>query len=481
MENRIIGREKEIGRLKQYISSPNSEFIVIYGRRRIGKTFLVKELFEDNFVFRITGLEKASKKQQLLNFHYTLNKHTDYADVPKNWTEAFNRLQAYVEQKGGEESKIVFFDELPWFDTPSSNFLSAFDHFWNDWAFYRNDIKLIVCGSATSWILNKIINGRGGMHNRATHKMLLQPFTLRQTQDYFNKNGFFYGTAEIIDCYMAVGGVAYYLSLFDKEVSVAENINNLCFEKGGELINEYNRIFKSLYKHPEKHIEIVKVLQTKNKGLTRNEIAAETGFAGNGKLSTVLKELEECDFIRSFSPFGKSKKEKLYQLIDPFILFYDRFMKGHSTFSSGYWGKMQQTQAYKTWCGYAFEIVCLIHIDSIINALKIGGLITEPCSWVYVAPKTGSDDPDLNVGAQIDLLIDRSDKCINVCEIKYSTGLYDIDKAYDLRIQQRLRTFQKVTNTQKSLISTFITPFGLTNNAYSRRVGKQITGAEIFQ
>ncbi len=484
MEKAIIGREKEKAELKRYIGSDRSEFIAVYGRRRVGKTFLVKELLEGQFAFRMTGRENARLSEQLLSFSYALEDFFHEIVTPKNWTEAFRMLEKKLEQQG-EGTKIVFIDELPWFDTPKSRFLSALEHFWNDWAYYRSDIKLIVCGSATSWMLKKLINARGGLHNRVTHKMLISPFCLEEVEKYFQCNGFSYERPEIIDCYMAVGGVAYYLSLFDKDKSVAENINTLCFVRGGELTDEFNRLYDSLFKKAGNHIAVINALSGTGKGMTRLELISKTKLPNNGNLTTLLKELETCEFIRSYRPFGKEKKDKMFQLTDQFSLFYLHFMKDKGDFARDYWQQKIGTSEYAAWSGYAFETVCLHHIDQIINALGISGAYYSPCSWSYrpseVMKNDEEADEDLKTGGQIDLLIDRKDKTISICEMKYAGGEYEITKAYVNRVEQRLRTFRKVTGTKKSFQTVYVTPFGLYNNMFARKVNKQITADNLFK
>lgn len=483
MKENIIGREQEIEKLENYISSRKSEFIAIYGRRRVGKTFLVKELFENRFAFRVTGKDNVTTKEQLASFSFALNDQLGIEADVTNWPEAFRLLQKALE-KMPDGTKIIFFDELPWFDTYASNFISALEHFWNDWAFYRSDIKLIACGSATTWMLNQVINSRGGLHNRITHNILLSPFKLHEVEEYFKSQGFYYERPEIIECYMAMGGVAYYLSLFETNKSVAQNIQQLCFTRGGELTEEFERLFNSLFKKADNHLAIVTALKNKGKGMTRLDLLDATGLANNGRFSQILKELEQCDFIRSYTPFGKSKKDMMYQLIDPFCLFYFKFMHNKGAFLDNHWVKMQTTAEYESWCGHAFEIVCLHHINEIVKALGIDGCINTPCSWSYrPTTKVLADeeaDEDLKHGTQIDLLIDRSDRSISICEMKYCNGEYEISKAYDAHLIHRLKVFKKVTKTTKTLIPTFVTPHGLYNNMYARKINRQVTGNDLF-
>jgi AAA+ ATPase superfamily predicted ATPase len=484
MENSIVGREKEIKELKKFLSSDQSEFIAVYGRRRVGKTFLIKELLEGHFCFRMTGKENARLGDQLLNFSYALSDFLGDDHVPQDWSEAFRLLSKNIE-KQEDGPKIIFIDELPWLDTPKSRFLGALEHFWNNWAYYRKDIKLIVCGSATSWMLNKLINSRGGLHNRVTHKMLISPFCLEEMEQYFHSRGFNYERPEMIDCYMAVGGVAYYLSLFDKDKSVAENINSLCFTNGGELTDEFDRLYDSLFRKAENHIAVINALSSARKGMTRLELITKAKLPNNGNLSALLEELETCEFIRSYYPFGKEKKNKMFQLTDQFSLFYLHFMKDKGNVGKNYWLQKIGTPEYAAWSGYSFETVCLHHIEQIVNALGISGTFYSPCSWAYRPSEAvlndADADEDTKTGGQVELLMDRSDKTISVCEMKYGRGEYEITKAYASHVEQRLRTFRKVTNTKKSFSIVYVTPFGLLNNMYARKVNKQVTADDLFK
>lgn len=483
MKKTILGRKQEMERLTKYIDSDRSEFIAIYGRRRVGKTFLVKELFDGLFSFRLTGLENVQTREQLLFFSYAMNDYFGVETLPATWFEAFRALSKALE-KCENGKKIIFIDELPWLDTPNSAFVSAFEAFWNNWAYYRSDIKLIVCGSATSWMLNNLINSRGGLHNRVTHSILISPFTLQETEQYFKNKGFAYSRSEVLISYMTFGGVAYYLSLFDNKKSVAENVNALCFERGAELADEFHSVFNSLFKNATNYIAVISALSSKGKGLTRTELVENTKLPNNGKLSSILTDLKRCEFIRAYIPFGKKKKDELYQLVDLFTLFHYHFMDVNANFNKDYWIKAIGTPKYNSWCGYAFEIVCLHHIDQILDGLSISGMINQPCSWVYRPSNEMKNDdeadPDLKTGAQIDLLIDRNDNTITICEMKYSNREYDITKEYDKHVHDRMRTFQKVTKTRKTLTLAYITPNGLSNNVYSRMVRNQVTADELF-
>lgn len=461
MKSNIIGRHKEIEAINGYVASPRSEFIAVYGRRRVGKTYLIKELFEGQMSFKMTGMDNVGLREQLLNFHIALRKYRSDFEQPKNWIEAFDQLSTYLGELKTDK-KIVFIDELPWFDTHKSGFVSAFENFWNNWAYYRTDIKLIVCGSATSWMLNKLINGRGGLHNRVTHQMRISPFSLAECEEYFNAVGCGYERAEILESYMVTGGVAFYMSLFNPHLSVAQNIDEIFFAENGELKNEFKNLYRELYKQSDIHVKIVTALASKSKGLSRNEIIQSASLTNNGALTVALKELEECGFIRSFVPIAKRKQNTMYQLIDAYSLFYFKMIRNNVNSDALFWTRKHGQPVYYNWCGYAFEILCLNHIGNILRALGISGMETRVCSWSHTAK--GNDDE----GCQIDLLIDRKDNCINVCEMKYSADEFEITKDYATHVKEREELFKKMTSTRKTLITTYITPFGLKNNMYSR-------------
>ena len=325
--DRIIGRKEQKAKIDAYISSDCSEFVVVYGRRRIGKTFLLREYLKDKFDFQMTGLANASMNEQLINFHAAIQKFSSvpvgYADT---WFEAFHQLITLLE-KSPSQRKIVFIDELPWLDTQKSGFLSAFEHFWNDWASARNDVLLIVCGSATSWITTKLLNNKGGLHNRVTHRMSILPFTLKETEEYLNSKNIIFNRYQLVECYMILGGIPYYLSLFEKGKSLAQNIDNLFFSENAELRNEFNNLYASLFKNHDNYIKIIEALAKKNMGLTRDEILKQAKLSDGGGFSKMLQELEECRFIRRYNAFDKKTRDGLYQLTDFYSFFYCKFIQ----------------------------------------------------------------------------------------------------------------------------------------------------------
>ena len=475
MEKRrtLIGREREERLLKEYLSTAKSEFIAVYGRRRVGKTFLIRQVIGEGACFSMTGMENADMNDQLANFYFTLRRVWPSATQPKSWIEAFDQLQTYLERLS-EGKKVIFIDELPWMDTVRSKFISALERFWNGWADGRDDIKLIVCGSATSWMTDNIINNRGGLHNRKTHQLYVAPFTLEETRSYFKAYGFGYRQKEIAECYMVMGGVAYYYSLMNPKESVAQNIDRLFFAPDGELRSEFENLYRSLFKKAGDHIAIVTAIAKKAKGLTRKEILVQTKLNNNNKFSKILEELEKCGFIRSYIPFGETKRDILFQLTDAFTLFHFHYAAENKYQDEAFWTNSLNSPRYRAWSGYAFEMLCLNHIRQIKQALGISGIQSRACCWQGKADGDGK-------GAQIDLLIDRADQTINICEMKFSSSEYEITRADNDDFAGKVETFLRETRTRKSLMLTLITSFGIKQNKYSGHVQRQVTLEELFQ
>lgn len=472
MKEKLIGREKETKILRECLDSGRSEFVAVYGRRRVGKTFFIRQAVGAKVCFSMTGMENADMNDQLSNFYFTLRKVFPKANRPTSWIEAFDLLETYLEQlpKG---NKVVIIDELPWLDTVRSKFVGALELFWNAWASARTDVKLIVCGSATSWMIDNIINGCGGLHNRTTHQIYIAPFTLGETQRYFKEFGFGYRKKEIAECYMVMGGVAYYYSLMRPAESVAQNIDRLFFSANGELRNEFENLYRSLFKKSDDHITIVTALAKKGKGLTRKQIVEYTKLNNNSKFTKNLSELEKCGFIRTYSPFGKTKRDTLYQITDAFSLFHFHFMDNNKYQEDDFWTTSLNSSRHKAWSGYAFEVLCLNHLNQIKHALGISGIQCRACSWI------GKSD-GIRKGAQIDLLIDRNDHTINVCEIKFARSAFEITKSDDENLENKLSLFESQTKTSKSLMLTMITSFGIVRNRYAGIVQSEVTLDDLF-
>ncbi len=470
----LTGRYKEQKMLLSLLDSQESEFVAVYGRRRVGKTFLVRETFNYKFTFQHTGLQNANKKEQLKEFQKSL-KNCGMQKIPKisDWADAFFALSEFLKSQP-EGKKIIFIDELPWLDTPKSKIVSAIDHFWNGWATTRKDIILIVCGSATSWIISNIVKNYGGLHNRLTQQIYLEPFTLKECEQFANDNLLGMSRRNILETYMVLGGIPYYWKFLRKEDSWAQNIDRMFFSKNGELKNEYKALYASLFKNPEPYIEIISALGRKKTGMTRQEIISTINKNQGGRLTQILEELEECDFIRSYNSIKKRKKEAIYQLIDNFTLFYYKFIDNNNINEKNYWSKIINKPIYNTWSGLAFERVCLLHTEQIKQALGISGIISNVYSWFY-KPKN-----KFETGTQIDMLIDRDDNIINLCEIKFAKAEYEISVEYDKALQQKAEIFRTKTKTKKGVTIVMITSFGLKHNPWANDIQRQLTIDDLF-
>lgn len=470
----LVGRQFEQNLLNEITRSDKSEFVAIYGRRRVGKTYLVRETFNYNFAFQHTGVQNGDKTRQLTEFERSLiNAGMNKCPKLKDWFMAFDLLGELL-QGVENEKKIVFIDEMPWLDTPKSDFLSALEHFWNGWATMRRDIVLIVCGSATSWIVSKLVNNYGGLHNRLTRQIYLKPFTLHECELYANARELKMTRMQILQTYMVLGGVPYYWSFLRKGYSWAQNIDSLFFADNADLRNEFDALYSSLFRYPDPYIKIVTALSKKKAGMTRGEIADALGQDHGGTLTKILKDLELCGFIRSYTSIGKAKKDTLYQLFDNFTLFYFRFIEGNSIKDQQFWSRSIGGSAYNVWSGLAFERVCFQHVEQIKKALGISGVMSSVYSWVY-RPTSKEES-----GVQIDMLIDRNDGVINLCEIKFSQGKYEIKKKYAEELRQKLAVFQSKTETRKSIFTVMITTEGLTDNEYAGDIQNEVVVNDLF-
>ncbi len=459
----FVGREEETTVLQSLSNSGQADLVAIIGRRRIGKTYLVKNAFKNQFAFHITGIKNTDKETMIQAFVAKieeLSKSKFPISTPNNWLEAFRLLKNYLISIKGDKNKVVFLDEFPWMDSHKSGFLSAFEFFWNDWAVDQN-ITVIVCGSSTSWMLANVLNNKAGLHNRITKYIRLEPFTLRETQQLLHARGMKLPNYEIVQLYMALGGVPYYLNEVQSGESVVQSIDRVLFSEKSPLKNEFQNLYRALFDQYEKYELVVQMLSTKQKGLTRQEIIDSTKISNGGGLTRILTELEECSFIKSYSPFGKEKKDLIYRLTDEFSLFHFQFNPNKKPVGS--FIQMSNTAKYKTWAGFAFESVCIKHVNQLKQALGIGGIFATESSFY-------SRGNDAETGFQIDMLIDRSDNAINLCEMKFYATEYELTKKEAEKLHKRRELFRTKTQTQKYLINTLITTFGIKANEYSASV-----------
>ena len=470
----LVGRKNEISNLESIMASKEAEFVVVYGRRRVGKTFLVNTFFNDNYAFKLTGLAKKSKRDQLANFTASLNRYGNGKKFtkPRTWYEAFDKLRELLESNKSKGKRVLFIDELPWIDTRGSNLVSALEHFWNDWAVTQNDMVLIVCGSATSWITRKILKNRGGLHNRVTQKLYIRPFTLAECKEYIRSRGLVMEDKEIAECYMIMGGIPYYLKSLRRGASLAQNIDELFFAERGRLDDEFDALYNSLFEKSENYIKVVEALSMKNRGMTREEILQTTKLEMNGHFSKLLQNLIDCDFVRCYKSFGNKARMGIYQLVDPFTLFYYKFINKYGHSDKPFWQYQIGTRQHDTWAGLAFEQLCLNHHQQIEKALGISGIITQVYSW--------TTPPNAEEKAQIDLIIQRADKVINVCEMKFYDSKYTMKvKDYD-DMERRVRIFRESRDIRKAIHPVLVTTYGLTHNKYSHLFQNVVTLKDLF-
>lgn len=471
----VIGREKEIKKLQELYSSDSAELVALYGRRRVGKTFLIDRVFEDKITFRHAGLspiESSTMKEQLVHFHRSL-KQFGWGDerVPTSWQEAFYMLEDLLTEKTDKSTRVVvFIDEIQWMDTPRAKFMTGFEAFWNGWACHRRNIMAIVCGSSSSWILDNLVNNHGGLYDRVTCAIKLKPFSLKECEEFFQYKGVVMSRYDITQAYMIVGGIPFYLRCFEKTLSLPQNIDAILMSEDAVLKDEYDKLFSSLFVSPEGMKAIVRVISSKNRGLTRKEILDAIGKEDSGDFSKKLNALKSGGFILKYFSFGNGKREDFYKLVDPFCMFYLKFMKGNKRKS---WINIEDSRPVTVWKGYAFENTCWNHVSQIKDALKIGGVATEESLW----SKRGNDETD---GTQIDLIIDRRDHVVNMCEIKFYSEDFAVDKDYHMTLERRKRLLREVIPKKSVIHNILITTYGLKHNEYYSDFINIVTLDDLF-
>lgn len=476
----MIGRDKERKELEKLYNSNKAEMVAIYGRRRVGKTFLVDEVFNDRINFRHAGLSPVEEdsngllKAQLKHFYNSLKLHGfNGKQTPESWLDAFYMLEQLLQEKDDGSRQVVFLDELPWLDTPRSGFIRAFEGFWNTWACHRRNIMVIICGSANSWMMDELINNHGGLYGRVTYEIKLSPFTLAECELFYESRNIPFSRYDIVQSYMILGGIPYYMGYINEELSFAQNVDYIFFREGAKLKHEYDRLFDSVFKRPEAIKTIVELLYTKNMGYTRAEIANKLSISDGGHLTKDLNALIASDFVAKYVPFGYSKREPRYKLVDPFCLFYLHFVKNQDKSNKLFWQQNTTLPAVVIWRGFAFENVCFNHIEQIKTALGINGIISSESAWTKKA-----DDEE---GAQIDMLIIRKDNAVNMCEIKFYSDDFTVNKDYYRTVQRRIEMLSKKLSPKSSIYSTLITTYGLVKNEYSGAFVRTITLDDLFK
>ena len=477
----MVGREKEVSELLERYDCNEAQFVAVYGRRRVGKTYLIDETFKGRITFRHAGISPIESgdepkgrpvKKQLQAFYYSLISHGMKKNhCPSDWLEAFFMLEMFLQKIDDGSRQLIFLDELPWMDTPKSGFITGLESFWNNWACHRN-VMLIVSGSATSWMKDKLINNHGGLYGRVTWEIKLEPFNLKECELLFKENKINLSRYDIVQSYMIFGGIPYYLGYFKRGRSLAQNVDDLFFEKGAKLSMEYDRLFASVFTNPDMMKAIIKALKTRTMGYTRKEISALTGYTEGGTLSEALKALIVSDFIIKYVPFGYSKREEHYKLVDPFCIFYLDFIEKNGMIPETFWLSNVTSPPIITWRGHAFENVCFNHIEQIKKALGISGISTTQSAWT----KMGEEYK----GTQIDMIISRKDNIVNMCEMKYYGEEFMVDKDYDSILRHRKNLLYEIIPKKNAVHNTLITTFGIRNNEYRWSFDNVITMDDLF-
>lgn len=469
----LIGRRREQAILREALETDAAELVAVYGRRRVGKTFLIRELFGSAIAFELTGSHASDMATQLVAFATALGRAagtTARLAAPRDWPEAFEQLEAHLKAVRGRRSskRVVFFDELPWLATRRSGFLAAFEHFWNGWASAQSWLVVVICGSAASWMLSKVVKQRGGLHNRVTRRLRMEPLSLAEANEYLHARGVRFGIEQALELYMAFGGVPYYLNQAKPGQSAAQTIDRACFSREGMLRDEFALLYAALFDRAERHEAIIRALAKKRGGMTRGELLAAVRFGSGGTASKVLDELSESGFIAKRTPLGHAQRDAVFHLTDQYSLFYLTWIAGHRSNGEGAWLRARAGPRHNAWSGIAFESVCLAHVPAIKRVLGIAAVETLQAAWSH---RPGDADDE---GAQIDLVIDRADRSINLCEMKYSQGEFVVDKAYARELERKREVFRRTTGTRKALFLTLVTTVGVRNNEHAQRLGLQV-------
>ena len=478
MNNKIIGREREILILDKLLVSKKPEFLALYGRRRVGKTFLVREYLKTNIIFAFTGSFETGNKIQLNNFfreYLRLTNGTKETSPPENWYNAFTYLADYLYTLQRRKKKqVIFLDELPWLDMPKSGFVPALEYFWNQHVSNMDNILLVVCGSAASWIQKKLLKAKGGLYNRITQRIQLQPFNLGETKLFCKHKNLKLSNYQIVQLYMVMGGIPFYLNALTQGKSATQLIDEICFTSSGMLSDEYNQLYYSLFKNADNHVAVIEALARQPGGIVRGELVKKSGLSDGGTFTRTLDDLLDSGFVAKYRPFNKKRKDAIYRLIDLYSLFYLKFIKGNVGNQINTWQKIVDSSSFVAWSGYAYENICTIHINQILMKLGLSGIYTEVSSWRY----RGDDEIP---GAQIDLLIDRKDVTVNLCEAKFTQKEFVLTKNYTADLRRKRSVFGHVTKTKKSIVTTLITTYpAIRNKYYFEEIHSEVTMDDLF-
>ena len=473
---KIIGRKAEQEVLLQCERSGKSELICVYGRRRVGKTYLIEQTFAECFSFRASGIEGGNTRTQLRAFHQRLRAGGDRSKtIPADWFEAFSRLEKLLYSGNIIQSphgkKTIFLDEFPWFATARSDFLAAFGEFWNRCGTVKGDLMFIICGSATSWIIGNLIENTGSLYNRVTCQLFLRPFTLRETEMYFQDREFDWTRNQITECQMLFGGLPYFFDLLNANESLAWNIDHLCFQPNALLKHESKRLLEATLRKSKVYDSILNLLSDHPYGIEKSVCMESLGIP-YGTFFRAVDELVKCGYVWEYREPHRKNRPLCIRLTDPFLLFHYHFLSGAGNDSiTSYQSFTGDEGRYRNWRGHAFENLCMYHIPAIKQALGITGVETEEYPW--------SSEMN-NGGVQIDLVIERKDQITNLCEIKYTDQPYQITADYEKNLLRKIQVYREETGTRQALKLVLISAEGLAGTAHQERIAHVITLNELF-
>jgi uncharacterized protein len=476
----FIGREAEIQVFEEAFQSNSPELIAVFGRRRVGKTYLIRHVCDKQTIFEFSGVKNATKTAQLERFSKLITSTFDLktkVSKLKSWSDAFDLLAENLERSlvYSKKKKVVFLDEFPWMDSPKSGFLSAFDSFWNTWATKQPKLVIVICGSAASWMIQNVVKNKGGLHNRLTRRIRLAAFNLYETELFLKNQKIQFKRYQILQIYMMMGGIPHYLKELRRGESVEQAVDRLFFAQDGLLREEFENLYPALFDQPEKHLLLIRALAERPSGFSRKQLIDVCALESGGTTTKIIDELLESGFIQQYIPFGKNVNDTIFKISDEYTIFYLKFIENSKGIGEGTWINKSQSQSYKIWCGLAFENICLKHTAQIKKGLGISGVYTEQSIW-------RSEGDESKKGAQIDLLLDRSDNCINLIEIKFSNTEFVIDKKYAEELDNKKMVFESKTSTKKSLLITILTNYGVKKNDYFfNTVQRELTSEVLFE
>lgn len=474
----LIGRNQEKDKLSRLLKSNQAEFVAIYGRRRVGKTYLVRQFFQEQIVFSFTGAFETETIIQINNFWIELKRvypKAEFEAPPRNWSEAFHRLADYLLTfKNSNQKIVIFIDELPWLDRTGAGFVSALEYFWNQQASQLDNLIFVTCGSAASWMIGKLLKAQGGLHNRVTCRIELKPFDLKETEAFCEYKNLKFNHYQLVQLYMVLGGIPYYWQAVEQGKSVAQVIENLCFENNGVLTKEFDYLYHSLFKNAEKHVKVIEALASHPYGLTRSQLLEESNITNGGNFVRVMDNLTDCGFIKPLEPFGKKNKDTVFRIVDFYSVFYLKYIKGNVGDRNNIWQSLSTSAGYNSWMGYAFENICLTHLRPIHVALGISGVYTKVSSFYF------KGNSELS-GAQIDIVIERNDGIIHLCEAKFTNTEFVLNKEINQTLRRKRMVFQEVTKTKKMVVSTLFSTYpAIQNQYYNEEIHSEVSLESLF-